>query len=107
MIIIEDEYFQKKNLTKILSLLTAKLSTLVCALIDCNHHAMTALFEYSGSRACVTFLRDVNHSKPYGKIFIGSMTSDVNKWRDITQNIRQSSFLLSSVKHFKIVNWNM
>ena len=37
------------------------------------------------------------------------MTSDVNKWRDITQNLRQSSVLLTFlyVKRVRIVNWNM
>ena len=43
--------------------------------------------------------RNVNHL----------MTSDVNKWRDITQNLRQSFVLLTSlyVKHVKIMKWNM
>ena len=44
-------------------------------------------------------MRDVDHL----------MTSDVNEWRDITQNLRQSSVLLTflNVKHVRIMNWNM
>ena len=29
-----------------------QLGTLFCALVDCSHHAMTALFKYSGFLAC-------------------------------------------------------
>ena len=39
--------FRSKILTKILPFF--KLCTMFYALVDCNHHAMTALFEYSGS----------------------------------------------------------
>ena len=37
------------------------------------------------------------------------MTSDVNKWHDVTQNVRHSSVLLTFlyVKHVEIVKWNM
>ena len=37
------------------------------------------------------------------------MTSDVNKWRDVTQKLRHSSVLLTFfyVKRVVIVKWNM
>ena len=39
--------FRSKILTKMLSFLTSRYT--FCALVLCYHHAMTALFEYSGS----------------------------------------------------------
>ena len=38
-----------------------------------------------------------------------SMTSDVNKWRDVTQNVHHFSVLLTflCVKRDEIVKWNM
>ena len=37
------------------------------------------------------------------------MTSDVNKWRGVSQNVRHSSVLLTFlyVKRIEIVKWNM
>ena len=37
------------------------------------------------------------------------MTSDVNKWRDVAQNVHNSSVLLTFlyVKRIEIVKWNM
>ena len=37
------------------------------------------------------------------------MTSDVNNWRDVTQNVPHSIVLLTFlyVKHVEIVKWNM
>ena len=49
MIYISDEYFQKKNIDQNITIFK-QLGTLFCAPVDCNQHAMTVLFEYSGYR---------------------------------------------------------
>ena len=39
----------KQNITLLSLLVGTTVGTLFCALVDCNHHTMTALLEYSGS----------------------------------------------------------
>ena len=48
---MRDEYFQKYNIDQNI-IFFKQLGTQFCALVDCNHHAMTAPFEYRGSLAC-------------------------------------------------------
>ena len=57
-------FSEVKKLTKILPLF--------CALVDYNHHAMTVLYEYSGSLACIRIIP----AKP-GQNIASSLGGDV------------------------------
>ena len=67
--------FRSNTLIKILPLLAARYS--FCVHVDCSHHTMTALFEYSGSRAwkCSTLNQHLTYSKLFA-LFENSIDPD-------------------------------
>ena len=81
-----------------------QLCTLFCAFVDCNHHAMTALFEYSGSLAWGLIPRnstELAEAVPTGKD--SNPNTGFIATKPNSQNINSITFETLYIFGFKIV----